>query len=100
MNHIKIEKHKQADLHNCSREKIANMAEAEELFPDTQASHYHRFRSMDCTTEIIKRLYDKRFRDYRVFGFWPSSGILKSSKNVTGKFPVIMSVVHHRQNVS
>jgi hypothetical protein len=76
-----------------------NMAE-EALLAATQAYHYHNFRSMHCATEIMQRLYGKKFWDYRVSGFWPSSGNLKNSKSVMSIFSVILSVIHHRQNIS
>jgi hypothetical protein len=59
-----------------SREKVTTscyirnvcMGDREELLAATAATfayntakHYHSFRSIDCTTEIIKEPYDKKF---------------------------------------
>jgi hypothetical protein len=90
--------HMNKQTHKTLHVRNKNMAEGE-LLAATQAHHYHSFRSMHCATEIITRLCGKKFWDYKVSGFWPSSGNLKNSNNVMSIFSVILSAIHQRQNI-
>ena len=72
--HLNSDKHKTALLAASSSTKVSNffrreefgvdekkLAAAEATFSFHTINHNHSFRSMDCTSKLIKHLYDKKF---------------------------------------
>lgn len=77
VNHVKTRKHKGAVQSKASNSSISNflnaktqsemekqlsLAAQEATFAYHTAVHNHSFKSMDCTTAIVKKLFNDKFR--------------------------------------